>query len=216
MTYDTVKQDILKHGLFIMGALHPHAADRSADEAATILLLGTGAGFWQVFCQSEEYLDGEKDPLDRWSKRVIGAAARNHGATCSFPSDGPPYPPFIGWALKSGQFHPSPVGMLVHDNAGMMVSLRGALHFEQEITLADVPATSPCDACVTQPCRTTCPIEALGASYDVAACKSWIKAPKGANCLQGGCIARRACPVSKSHGRLPEQSAFHMKAFLNA
>lgn len=211
MTYNAVNQGALQHGLFIMGALHPRQVYGPDDEVGTLLLLGTGAGFWPIFSRSEEYCDGQKDPLDRWSKRVIGALQMAHGATAgSFPSDGPPYPPFIDWALKSGRFHSSPVGMMVHDSAGLMVSLRGALLFDHAFEIPAATAGSPCDSCAGQPCRNICPVEALGATYDVAACKPWVTA----DCLHRGCLARRACPLSKSHGRLDAQSAFHMKAFI--
>ena len=35
----------------------------------------------------------------------------------------------------------------------------------------------------------------------------------GVECLTGGCLVRRACPLSQSYARLPEQSAYHMGQF---
>lgn len=208
MSYEALKTEARSHGLFIMGAMHP--------DTGTLILLGTGEGFWPIFTSSVEYEDDQPDPLDRWSKRVIGDMAAKHNAECHFPSDGPPYPPFITWALNSERFHSSPINMLVHDQAGLMVSLRGALHIPERLTIPGASAESPCDKCTDQPCRTACPVDALNGSYDVPACKAWIASPKGASCLTGGCLARRACPLSQSHGRLAEQSAFHMEAFLNS
>lgn len=193
--------------LSLFGALH--------DAGETVLLLGPHEpGFWAAFSASPEYQDGAPDPLDCWSKRVIGALAEQWGGTAVFPSDGPPYPPFMAWALASGQAWQSPIGMLVHARAGLMVSYRGAVRLPALLELPP-PATNPCDTCA-KPCLSACPVGALNASqvYDIPACKAHITAPQGADCLGSGCLARRACPLSESYGRLPAQSAFHMKAFL--
>lgn len=212
MTYKTIETKARAHGLFIMGVLPP----RLSDEDGTLALLGTGDGFWPIFNASQEKGDGQPDPMDRWSKRVVGNMATALDAKCSFPSDGPPYPPFISWALKSGRFHSSPVGMLVHDRAGLMASIRGALHFKRDLGVGASAQSSPCENCSDQPCVITCPVNALGHQYDVPACKSWISSPDGSDCLLQGCLARRSCPLSKAHGRDPSQSAFHMEAFLRA
>jgi len=34
--------------------------------------------------------------------------------------------------------------------------------------------------------------------------------------MEGGCLARRACPVGAEHAHQPAQAAFHMRAFLAA
>lgn len=195
------------HALALFGALH--------DGPGTVLLLGPDEpGFWAHFTAQPEYADGLPDPLDRWSKRVITALAKAWGGTAIFPSDGPPYPAFQDWALRSGQAFASPVGMLVHARAGLMVSYRGAIRLPGHRALP-APAPNPCDNCAAKPCRSACPVDALSPDgYGVSACRAHIAAPAGADCLSQGCLARRACPVSQNYGRLPEQSAFHMKAFL--
>jgi epoxyqueuosine reductase len=48
------------------------------------------------------------------------------GAKALFPFGGPPWHPFIAWAKRSGRAWESPVGFLVHDQAGLMVSYRAA------------------------------------------------------------------------------------------
>lgn len=180
----------------------------------TVLLLGPREpGFWPVFTTSPEYRDGAPDPMDRWSKRVIGALAKAWGGVAVFPSDGPPYPPFISWALDSGQAWPSPVGMLVHARQGLWMSLRGAVRVPGAGTLPDAGA-SPCTACAGQPCRNACPVAALSPDgYDVAACKGHLDRPEGRDCRDQGCAARRACPVASAYGRTEAQSRFHMRAF---
>ncbi len=188
-------------------------SDSLPEGVKILVLLGPlEPGFWAHFTASEEYRDGAANPLDRWSARVIGKLAGALGAQAFFPFGGPPYQPFIQWAQDSGRAHLSPVGLLVHDVAGLMVSYRGALGFTQKI---DAPhaGPSPCTTCVEQPCITACPVDAFaGEGYDVVACKADLDRPAN-TCMTQGCAVRRACPVSKSYGRVEEQSAFHMRAF---
>lgn len=202
MTQDDIAARVAPHGLMVMG----HAGRR--------VLIGTDAGWWDIFTQSPEYRTKVKDPVDTWSKRIMGAIAKDLGAQALFPSDGPPYAPFIAWALATGQFWQSPTGMMIHEKAGLMISLRCALEFIEEFQ--SVPAgTDPCASCATKPCTSTCPVGALSADamYDVPSCKAYLDTPGGAACMSGGCLARRACPVSQSFARPEAQSAFHMKAF---
>ncbi len=207
MSYEALDTEALRHGLIIMGALYP--------ESGTLVLLGTGDGFWEIFSASDEYADGQCDPLDRWSKRVIGTMAAERGAECHFPSDGPPYPPFISWALESGRFHTSPINMMVHDEAGLMISLRGALHVPEKLAIPVPGAASPCTSCKPQPCRASCPVDAFAKGvYDVDGCRNQIGGQDETECLSRGCAARRACPVSQGYGRLEEQSSYHMRVFL--
>jgi epoxyqueuosine reductase len=108
--------------------------------------------------------------------------------------------------------------MLIHDEAGLMISLRGAMRFAGEHAVPPEGAVNPCATCEERPCTTACPVGALSADapYDVPTCKTHITSPAGEACMTGGCLVRRACPVSRSFGRDPEQSAFHMRAFVGA
>ncbi|MEX0370544.1 MAG: ferredoxin [Tateyamaria sp.] len=202
MTPDIVVAAVQPHGLMVMG----HSGSR--------ILIGTDAHWWNVFTESPEYRDGIPDPVDTWSKRVMNRVAADLGAKAYYPSDGPPYAPFIAWALDTGRFWQSPTGMMIHDRAGLMISLRCALEFIEEFE--SVPAgTNPCDTCTTKPCISACPVDALSDAhfYDVPACKAYLDTPIGKSCMTGGCLARRACPVSQAFERPAAQSAFHMKAF---
>ncbi len=216
MNYDELDQAVATHGLMVMGGYHPDATDPK-DPVATRLLLGADRGFWQVFNRSAEFSCEAPDPIDSWSKRIIGGLARQFGGQAMFPSDGPPYAPFISWALATSRFHQSPTGMMVHDRAGLMISIRGALGFASRINLPALTARDPCESCVGRPCETACPVGALSADrgYDVPNCKSYLKTEAGAgSCMAFGCSVRNACPLSREFDRPPAQSALHMRAFL--
>ncbi len=204
--YDAVERAASEFCLDIMGGVH--------EDDSTIILLGPSPDFWPLLKQSAEWLDGTRDPVDRWSRRVIGDLADALDARPLFPFGGPPYLPFLRWAMDSGRAWQSPAGMLVHDVAGLMVSYRGALRFSQKLALPPV-GRSPCETCADQPCMTACPVDALSAAqgYDVAACHGFLDTDAGDDCLTQGCKARRACPVSKSFARDPAQSEFHMRYF---
>lgn len=206
VTLDSVAAASAPHRLAILGALHP-------EDGGTIVLLGPARGdFWQHVGAAPEFADGRPDPLDRWSARVIGGLAETLGAEALFPFGGPPWHPFIAWAEASGQAWPSPVSLLVHAEAGLWVSYRGALRFDEILPLP-APATRPCNTCAA-PCTTACPVGALTpAGYDVAACHAYLATAPGQDCRDRGCAVRRTCPVSQAFGRDPAQSAFHMRAF---
>ncbi|MFC2969435.1 ferredoxin [Acidimangrovimonas pyrenivorans] len=199
--------------LAILGGLHPEPQD-DLGNAGTLLLLGPAEpGFWRHFTAQPEWRDGAPDPLDRWSARVVGALADAFGGAAHFPFGGPPYRPFYSWARRSGRAWASPVTLLVHDSAGLMVSYRGALALPGRLNLPAPPA-APCGSCAEKPCLTACPAGALtAAGYDVPACHAFLDGPDGTGCLSRGCAVRRACPVSQSYARVAEQSAYHMGLF---
>ena len=214
MSYADVAGAARAAHLDIFGAFHPRPDDGTPAGTQTLVLLGPyEPGFWAHVSGSAEFADGGPDPLDRWSERVIRGLAQEIGARPLFPFGGPPYRPFIAWALRSGRAWTSPATLLVHDRAGLMVSYRGALALRQRLKLPALPA-KPCDTCAGRPCLTACPVSALGPEgYDLNACHGFLDTGPGRGCMDRGCAARRACPISRDHGRLEPQSAFHMRAF---
>jgi hypothetical protein len=214
MTLADVDARAKRQGLSVFGAFHPAPDDGAPDGCGTLVLLGPDEpGFWDRVTASDEFRDGAADPLDRWSARVVTALATEMSATPLFPFGGPPWQPFIRWAKASGRAWASPVTLLVHDRAGLMVSYRGALALTERLDLPP-PVPRPCDSCVGQPCLTACPVDALtGQGYDTPACHGFLDTGAGGACLSQGCQVRRACPVSASYGRVDAQSAFHMAQF---
>jgi epoxyqueuosine reductase len=195
--------------LEITGILSAEPSDDLHYSIRTIVLLSPAAGFWAHFVASPDF-DGTPHPMDRWSRRMIGQIACNLNAKAYFPFGGPPYQPFLAWAKRSGRAWPSPVGPLVHDTQGLMISYRGALGLAE--TLAESTGQNPCPTCAA-PCLTACPVGAMGPyPYNVPKCKAFLDTGAGSGCMGAGCLVRRACPVGRGI-RHPDQLAFHMKAF---
>lgn len=216
MNYDQLNTAVQAQGLEIYGSLHPAKTPASGLDSGTLILLGTAGAFWPHFTPSPEANDGAPDPIDRWSSRVIGALAKRFAATAHFPFGGPPYAPFINWALASGRAFTSPAQMMVHDQVGLMISFRGALHLPDDLTLpAPLRPQSPCTTCADRPCLTACPVGALpdGGPYDLQACHGYLDTPGGAECMDQGCGARRACPLSLGANRFFTQTSHHMRYF---
>ncbi len=200
------------HQLAILGGFCCEADPGLPKGTRTLLLLGPKEpGFW-AHLQAQPEWDGASDPLDRWSRRVIGRLACNLGAKALFPFGRPPHHPFHQWALRTGRIWDSPVRLLVQAEQGLMVSFRGALALKHRLEVPE-PVARPCDACA-KPCLTACPVAALGAGgYDVPACHRFLDGPTGGACMGQGCAVRRACPLSQGYARMPEQSAYHMRQF---
>lgn len=217
---DAVERAARDVGLLLRGgfSLRPEERAGALANMRSVLLFGfAGSAQWAVFAASPEAGDGRPHALDRWSRRVLGGLGERFGATPLFPFDGPPYWPFQAWAQRAEPVFPSPLGLLVHADYGLSHSYRGALAFAEPIRLPDVRAdASPCQSCPEKPCLTACPVGAFtSAGYDVERCAGWLRTQGGA-CREGGCLARRACPVGRDFAQSAEQARFHMAAFLAA
>jgi hypothetical protein len=216
-----IEREIAGSGLVARGAFALSEADRTAglEDVRAIVMVGTvGAQGWRAFIEAPEYRDGRADPLDRWSRRVIDALARTCGARALYPFGGPPYWPFQRWAMRAEPLHSSPLGLLIHPEYGLWHSYRGALAFAEAFPLPTVSArASPCDSCVGRPCLGACPVGAFTSrGYDVEVCAAHLRGGSGGACLEGGCLARRACPIGPDRRQGHAQAQFHMQAFLKA
>jgi len=221
MTIEAILAAIAQTGLVPRGAFLLSGDERrgALTEVRAIVLAGmAGRDGWSAFAASEEAVDGADHPLDRWSRRVVGALARDLGAMAFFPFGGPPFWPFQQWARRAEPVHPSPIGLLIHPCYGLWHSYRGALAFREALDLPELAAApSPCDSCRERWCLSACPVGAFSAGgYDVAACAGHLKSAEGGDCMGAGCRARRACPVGAEHVYGAEQANFTMRAFSRA
>lgn len=205
-------------GLICRGDVRVGADDDVAPPFTTLVMLGNaGPAMWHAF--TADVPEGERDaaahPLDDWIRRRVGDIARQLGARAVFPFDGPPFHPFLRWAQRAETVFPSPVGPLIHPDFGLWHAYRAALLFAEPLETTPRPTgTSPCATCVGQPCRSACPVGAIGTgAYDVPACVRHLASAAGSDCMTLGCRARRACPVGAAYRYHPDQIAFHMARF---
>lgn len=211
MTLSHIAKRAEAEHLAILGAFHTDADDEALGQGTLVLLGPAEPGFWAHVTRQPEFASGP-DPLDRWSTRVISQMAHDLGGAAFFPF-GSPARPFISWALRSQSAWVSPAQLLVHAEAGLFVSYRGALLVPGDLDLPPPPA-KPCDTCSDKPCLSACPATALTAQgYDLPACHAYLDTGPGQPCMQQGCTVRRACPLGQTYPRLDAQSAFHMAQF---
>lgn len=223
---ETLQELAAAHRLEVVGVLPTRLEDNLPPDIDTLVLLGPHQpGFWEHLNAQPE--GGQPDPVDRYSQRSISFIAQQVGGQAYFPFGGPPYRPFYRWALRSGQCWDSPLRLLVHESQGLWLSFRGAVGLscsrhaeeaagedEDEDEGTARRASRPCTSCAA-PCTQACPVQAFGsAGYDVERCQNHLRSPQGAECLTGGCLARRSCPISQRHPRSAAQSAYHMRRFM--
>jgi hypothetical protein len=221
MMIETVFSAIERAGLAARGAACLAQSERTGAlaQVRTIVLVGVaGRRGWDAFAASPEAKEGGADPLDRFSRRVIDALGAELAAKALFSFGGPPHWPFQQWARRAEPVHPSPIGVLIHPTYGLWHSYRGALAFVEALDVPPLEASqSPCETCRERQCLSACPVGAFSVDgYDVAACAAHLRSAAGADCMTGGCLARRACPVGAEHRHGPDQAAFTMGAFLRA
>ena len=223
-TLASIRDTLTPLGLSLRGGFESEAVDAlphplQGKATATVLLIGNaGLAMWKAFSGSVQAHDGEPHPLNRWTRHHMDALAHAVRGMALYPFDATPAWPFQQWAARCEPVHPSPLGMFIHPEYGLWHAYRAAIVLAERMDLPSTqPVASPCQTCAERPCLSACPVGAFSASgYDVPACARHLQSPAGANCLQGGCLARRTCPVGMAYQQLPAQNAFHMRAFLNA
>lgn len=207
-------------GLVALGWFRPGPDDGVPQQdgmcpAALLLLGNAGPGMFARFAAERE---PQVDSLDAWTRATVDRLAAECGAAAAlYPFDQPALP-FLTWARRARMGHISPLGLNIHPEFGLWHAFRAALLFERDPDLPAMAASpNPCDSCRAKPCLSTCQVGAFdGEGYDVAACARHLMAPAGVDCMEQGCLARRACPVGSAYRYGPDQARFHMAAFRRA
>lgn len=219
---DVLNDDLEAAGLTVFGAFHPDPGENIAGGrmAGTVVLVGNaGPAMWEAFLHSPFYGDGKDDPLDRWTRDIIDEIATRHGTfTVAYPFGGPPHHPFQQWAERADGLRQSPLGILISPEFGLWHAYRAALIFRERLPLHPIEAASyPCDDCRDRPCLSACPVGAFTeAGYEVGACAAYLETSGGAGCLDGGCLARNACPVGAGYRYREAELRFLMSSFRKA
>ena len=212
-TLDSLGDRLRAHGLRILHSTRPTVEwPPSPTGVQSVLIIGHGGSeFWPHFKSSPEFIDGRPDPLDRWSRRVIGAA----GPDMEFvsPSEGPPYPPLHALST-GGAMHPSPLGLLAHSEFGLWTAIRGLLL--SHTAMPESPAYPPLERQIFAGCFKACPVGAFSETgYAAADCARFLLSDLTAPCWYG-CRARRACTQGEEYAYTPDHAKFHMDSFTRA
>ena len=216
-TFDQITTVLQPYGLVARGgfAFDQVSPPVGGVMAKSVVLVGHyGSSLWPHFREWQRNHPDQPNPLDAWSKEALNDIAGKIGAKAVFPSD-EPYLPFQQWAKRAEGLRASPLGLLIHPEYGLWHAFRGALLFEHPIAfLPRTPTSHPCDSCIDKPCLSACPVGAFdGVNFAADDCRDYLATDEGKTCMEGGCLARLACPVGREYAYFPDQQRFHMAAF---
>ncbi|KQZ81948.1 hypothetical protein ASD64_09395 [Mesorhizobium sp. Root157] len=216
-----IEDALAAHGLIARGGFNFEVAEAaptalSGDPAKAVLLVGqAGAAPWPHFMRWRQSKPRDlANPLDTWSREVIGGIAERFGGRAVSPNDRP-FLPFQQWAMRAEGLKPSSIGVLLHPDYGLWHAYRGALLFDHEIEIqAPDKVIHLCDTCVGKPCLKSCPVDAYSeAGFAYQDCLAHVRGPTGEPCRSLGCFDRNACPYGTAYRYPAEVQAFHMAAF---
>jgi len=170
-----------------------------------------GRALWDRFVASPERAL-ERDPLDAYTRRVLGEAARlaEPEAAVAFYADrrDSVYLPLVALARRAGFGTPGRVGVLIHPVYGPWIGVRAALLLAEPVPFREPEPYAPCDGCPA-PCATACHGAVIGPrGVDSAACYQ-VRLTNPECALR--CDARSACVVGPEHAYSPEQTAHHSR-----
>ncbi len=206
---------ILRGGFNFEAGEEPPAGPSGAPARAVVLIGQAGAVPWPHFLLWRKAQPADlANPLDSWSREMIGAAANRFGARAAGPND-KPFLPIQRWAMRAEGLKPSPLGVLMHPEYGLWHAYRGVLLFDHELTFPQVDeVVHLCDVCVEKPCLKACPVDAYSKDgFAYQACLAHVRGPKGGACRTLGCLDRNACPYGTAYRYPADMQAFHMAAF---
>lgn len=219
--YCAVARLIEARGLVARGGFATAPADGVPDlstglPARAVVMVGMTSGTgWRAF-RASRHFGNVPHPLDEFSREILSELAQDLQALALFPFAGPPWMPFQRWAARAEAIHRSPLGLLIHARHGLWHGYRGALAFSRVLKNLPHPHSdpAPCTSCSQRPCLQACPVDAFaGGTLDAQRCRAHLDGPDGQICVDAGCLARAACPVSPTARYPLEQRRFHMAAF---
>jgi ferredoxin len=191
--------------------------------ASHALIIGNGGpAMFAGFRATPEARDGQRDPLDRFTRMALSAAAAEAlagqpgGYRLLFPfTDSVPALPFQRLGRAAGLGGPGPLGLQIHPVYGPWWAYRGLIALALPPAAKPALVTSPsevgdgCAGCAA-PCVAACPAGAVRRDgFSVVACHARrLVAPD----CQLSCVARIRCVRGPEHRYSDQQLAFHMAA----
>ena len=91
---DDIGRRLSPHGLHLLGWF------KNADDQPSALIGNTGSSHWPSYLQSPEAGDGQTDPMNRWTQRIVGKVADELTCEVRYPF-GDDLWPFQQWALSA-------------------------------------------------------------------------------------------------------------------
>jgi len=196
-------------------AAGPLRLDALLPDARGALIVGSGGrGFFDGFAAAPESGDGARNPLDRYTARVVAGAVEQALAgsgsrhAVAYPFGTTPVIPFQRLGRAAGLGGPGPLALQIHPVFGPWWAYRALIVLDRVLPAEPAPGDG-CAGCPA-PCVTACPAGAVNrAGFDVGACHARrLTAPACAE----SCAARIACIRGPEHRYRDEQLAFHMRA----
>ncbi len=195
----------------------------AADQPVSAIIVGSGSrALFQHFCAAPEATDGARNPLDRFTRAAVGAAAvATLGAAAIahriyFPfTDSVPALPFQRLGRAAGLGAPGPLGLQIHPQLGPWWAYRALIALAGDSRHV-VPAPALGDGCAgcPAPCVAACPAGAVRLTgFSVPDCHA---RRRTAPACHLSCDARLHCIRGVEHRYTEEQLAFHMAASMPA
>jgi len=198
------------------------AAPAAGGVASAIVVGSGGRALFERFRASPEASDGARNPLDRFTRAAVTAAASETLGALGvayriyFPfTDSVPALPFQRLGRAAGIGPPGPLGLQIHPRLGpwwayrALIALTGAL---RDLAPAE-PLGDACAGCPA-PCVAACPAGAVRLTgFSVANCHAHRRTAPACHL---SCDARLRCVRGVEHRYSVEQLAFHMAASMPA
>lgn len=183
-------------------------------EARSALVVANGGrALWAAFQASPE-ASRRRDPLDRYTRRVVGAAAEALAPGSLplfyFERRGRAYADFVALGQAAGLGAPSRLGLLLHPRFGPWLAIRAIIMTPRELPeTRPLESFDPCEGCPA-PCADACHGDAVApGGFDAAACG---RARRRLPACELRCDARRACVVGPEHAYSPGAEAHHARS----
>ncbi|MGE4130912.1 MAG: hypothetical protein AB7F86_04705 [Bdellovibrionales bacterium] len=172
----------------------------------SLVLVGNGGpDFWRHL---KKPVEESSHPFDRTTIEALEAALDGAGLFWLYPNPRL-IPPIQKMARHMNLARPSLLGLDLNRDFGPWFAIRAVLLTKELIpATTHAPFEPPCDSCNDQPCRSACPVEAVGDEFRLSRCADY-RLARGSKC-EDRCLARLACPYQKGQQYDMPQTQYHM------